>query len=76
MVRLGGFEATLPRMPVSFQFQYGAIGRNCDTKDLQVVYVSIPVWCDWEQDYTGNLQDSLGLFQFQYGAIGRTKAKH
>ena len=53
-----------------FQFQYGAI-ESCNQNNHPLIcfYISIPIWCDWEETSHLILLIPSNLFQFQYGAI-------
>ena len=43
-------QAGSPAKLFEFQFQYGAIGRKKARKKAICLFVSIPVWCDWEHN--------------------------
>ncbi len=54
-----------------FQFQLGAIGSSFGISSSPSVIVSIPAWCDWEDEVKLPGKMSGLMFQFQLGAIGR-----
>jgi len=52
-----------------FQFHFGSIGSEIQSKEACFSRVSIPLWFDWK-NLLLNIMESLSMFQFHFGSIG------